>query len=243
MSTVVENNEDVVINKFETTTHNFPSGSILLNHIPKTDYYGKKINLTGHAIWHASINFVNLINCERDIFQNKSVLEIGSGTGIIGFLLKKTFNNDINKLYLTDGEEEVVEVMKTNCKLNGFDSDQVECRQLWWGICDGLDDLYDNQPNGFDVIIGCDLFYNRSQNSIVIKVFQTISKLLSKNKDSSFYLSFTRRDMDIDVITNIADEFGFNFYVHNDYTWDIFDNNTDGQTEFWRDSIYIFKRK
>jgi len=55
-----------------------------------------------------------------------------------------------------------------------------------------------------------------------------------------FYLAFTRRNMPVQTVLGLAEDIGLSWMLIEDYCWDVFDNNTDGITEMWRDAIYCF---
>jgi hypothetical protein len=57
-----------------------------------------------------------------------------------------------------------------------------------------------------------------------------------------YYLAFTRRNMPIETVLKLAEDAGLEWQVDPDYCWDIFDNNTDGITEIWRDAIFGFRK-
>ena len=67
-------------------------------------------------------------------FTQKSVLELGSGTGIVGIALAKhLFEKEATELgdpyLLTDGFEKVVETLSNNCRNNEV---EIKCELLRW---------------------------------------------------------------------------------------------------------------
>ena len=88
-----------------------------------------------------------------------------------------------------------------------------------------------------------DLYYNRSQDSVVSDIFRTVSALLSKEEHASFFMAGTRRDLNIEKIFSIAHEAGFVWTLEPGYVFDIFDNSTDEMTDLWRDAIFKFTRR
>lgn len=211
----------------------------------KKDYYATNVNLTGSCSWFSGENMAKFIVANPTQFENRDILELGAGTGLTGITLSKTMDQgkgvNVNKLILTDGEIEIVGLLQSNCNRNSV-SEATSCRQLLWGPGISLDDFSVLHPSGFHVIFGCDLFYNRSQEDKVTSVFMTVQQLLSHSVGSCFYLSFTRRDLDISIVLSLALAQGFRSELHNDYIFDLFGNNTDGPTDLWRDAIYIFTR-
>merc|ERR1711998_191155 len=114
-------------------------------------------------------------------------------------------------------------------------------RSLEWGSHQHIQDLICEQvetsgSSGFDYILGSDLYYNRSQDSVVSDIFRTVSALLSKEEHASFFMAGTRRDLNIEKIFSIAHEAGFVWTLEPGYVFDIFDNSTDEMTDLWRDA-------
>ena len=59
----------------------------------------------------------------------------------------------------------------------------------------------------------------------------------------AFYLAFTRRDLPVEELTELADEYGLEWARHEDYNFDIFDNDAHFESDFWRDAIFVFRHK
>ena len=210
----------------------------------KKDYYATNLEYTGTAIWFGGKNLATFAKDNVTKFTQKSVLELGSGTGIVGIALAKhLFEKEATELgdpyLLTDGFEKVVEMLSNNCRNNEV---KIKCELLRWNEGEDIQKLQRTYVDGFDCILGADLYYNRSQGDVVRNIFATVAALLSHDPHAAFYLSVTRRDLDINTVLDIATDAGFSHELAEDYVWDIFDNNTDGMTEFWRDAIYIFRR-
>lgn len=111
---------------------------------------------------------------DRTTMKKCSLLELGSGLGRAGIMAARIMQSEGNggSCVLTDGEEEIVDLLKKNCDHNGvFErsrrpraEDLVEdsllvdvgcvCQPLWWGDRASLDTLLTTYPGGFDIIIG-----------------------------------------------------------------------------------------
>lgn len=232
--------------QYQLSSHNFAGVGVLVNSVPKTDEYGTNVNLTGCSSWFAGSSFAHYLCDNLERFAGRNVLELGSGVGLTGCALSKAMDQGShslhkNRIILTDGEDEVVDVLRANCLLNGLRA-STSCQQLWWGPCLALDLLKLEHPDGFDIIIGCDLFYNRSQEEAVTAAFHTVDALLSKAEGGIFFLSFSRRDLDIDRVRQIGADCGFFSLLNSECCYDIFGSNTDGLTDLWRDCTYEFTR-
>jgi hypothetical protein len=226
---------------------------------------------TGHAVWFAADNLSNFCRDRYHSFasltsrrgtQPLRVLELGAGPGLVGITLAKLFegkdkSRDLASFLLTDGDEEVVKLLRRNCIRNflsesndfGIESESsnvsVGCQRFFWGKSQA-EKLLQNEK-GFDVILGSDLIYGRRGNypgdngSFIADLFDT-AELLLLNDDSLFFLAFTRRDLPIEIVLETANSRGLVWELQEDYVYDIFDTNTDGLTCFWRDAIYSFTR-
>ena len=237
---------------YSTRDYSFCGGStgtttVSLRSIEK-DYYGTNINLTGTSTWFAASAFTTWSCGEgsASLFGGRAILELGSGAGLSGIALSKCLMRvgSPSSFLLTDGEEEVVALLRSNIALNNS-QDAIACQQLWWGPSARLEKLKIEHPLGFGVVFGCDLFYNQSQagsSGAIAGVFVVVEALLSREVGSSFYLSFTRRDLDINVVLSIAETAGYRATVEEDCCYDIFGTWTSGQTDFWRDAVYRFQR-
>lgn len=219
------------------------------------DYYATNLNLTGLAIWFGAYNMSDYCQSNLDRFvgtvenESRNIIELGSGIGLCGIAVSKliqTYNHDRGRengghIVLTDGEEELIPMLNDNCIANGL---SVECSQLWWGPGPTLDAINNKYTNGFDVIIGADLLYSKEQVTILPLLFHTVNTLINKNNiNACFYLAVTRRNFDIINLLQEASKNGFKWTIDDETIYDIFDNNIDEQTVFWRDSIYIFTRR
>lgn len=93
---------------------------------------------TGLRTWEAALllgSYLASSDGEASI-RGKRVFELGAGTGMLSILCAKHFN--IEGIVATDGDEAVVDTIKTNFFLNGLDSDDssgcmVRTAALKWG--------------------------------------------------------------------------------------------------------------
>lgn len=73
-----------------------------------TDY-----DLTGQTVWPAARMLSSFILSHGEFFQNRAVLELGCGTGLVG-LVSSLF---ASKVLITDGNEEIVQLAEENVNL------------------------------------------------------------------------------------------------------------------------------
>jgi len=118
----------------------------------------------------------------------KTVLEIGSGLGLIAILLAKM---GVGKILATDGDQHIIQRLKSNIEMN-FEGDvemkrRIECISLEWGE----ECLMMTQDGGeigvekLDLIVGADILY---LPSLYPKLMESISFLLEtcKNQVNSY---------------------------------------------------------
>lgn len=93
---------------------------------------------TGLRTWEAALLLGSFLTTEdgRKWIRGKRVFELGAGTGVISILCAKHL--EAAGVVATDGDEAVVDAIKTNLFLNGVDLDsqtgcQVRTAALKWG--------------------------------------------------------------------------------------------------------------
>jgi len=82
-------------------------------------------NTTGSRTWEASVYLASLLNSSENSidFANKSVLELGAGTGLLSLALYKyhhSFVNPIKEIIVTDGFTSLVDNFSEALYLNGI---------------------------------------------------------------------------------------------------------------------------
>jgi len=93
---------------------------------------------TGLRTWEAALLLGSFLTSEdgRKWIRGKRVFELGAGTGVISILCAKHL--EAAGVVATDGDEAVVDAIKTNLFLNGVDLDsqtgcQIRTAALKWG--------------------------------------------------------------------------------------------------------------
>jgi hypothetical protein len=118
---------------------------------------------TGLRTWEAALflgSYFASTNGQSSI-RGKRVFELGAGTGMLSILCAKHL--DIAGIVATDGDEAVVDTIKTNCFLNGLDFEDssrcvVRTAALKWGR--PIDTTTFHEDYGMDapdVLIGADV--------------------------------------------------------------------------------------
>jgi SAM-dependent methyltransferase len=110
---------------------------------------------TGMAIWNSSLLLKLLLErlaeSEPDYFRDKTVLELGCGTGLASMTAALL---GAKHVFATDGNPLVVDLARRNVETNGLDN-KVTTQQLQWGMMDAMD-----LAESADIVIGADLTYS-----------------------------------------------------------------------------------
>ena len=184
-----------------------------------------------------------------------SLLELGAGPGLTGIYAAKLLNKTLQTVVLTDGDADVVELLQRNINRNQIlemsgktttttTTTTTAAQVLLWGNDNDNQALLERytQNNGFSIILGADLIYGKCSIGTIQLLFQTVYQLLAP-QHGIFYLAFTRRNLPISIVLKEANRQGLVWQLVDDFVYDIFDNNVDGTTDFWRDAIYAFSKK
>ena len=70
----------------------------------------------GKRVWESGIILSRYIYYNRDQFKDKKILEVGSGTGIVGLALAKF--TEAKEIILTDYQDEVLGLLNENINSN-----------------------------------------------------------------------------------------------------------------------------
>lgn len=117
---------------------------------------------TGGRTWEAALHFGNYLIKNPSLIKEKSVLELGAGTGYLSILCAKHL--DASNVLATDGSEEVVESLQTNIYLNELqDNSLIQGKELNWGhALMGGEERAWNGGQKIDIVLGADLTYEAS---------------------------------------------------------------------------------
>ncbi|NXK47036.1 EF2KT methyltransferase, partial [Chauna torquata] len=169
---------------------------------------------TGLVTWDAALYLAEWAIENSIVFSNRTVLELGSGTGFTGLAICKTCNP---KAYIfSDYHHCVLKQLTENIRLNGFalepettnqiqtesqgqEAEGMNYRQpklivseLDWGSVTGKQ-LLDLQP---DVIIAADVVYDPEITLALTGVLQKLSTFRADRKPPEVYIAFTIRNPD-----------------------------------------------
>lgn len=179
--------EDYVAKEFVFDSE---SQQLLCSNMSSTDF-----DLTGQIVWPASLLLGWFVFSHRnDIFRNKRVLELGAGCGLAGFFAAKFANSSPNSVFITDGNDIVMKLLKKNHDFLQC-SEQVQVKKLLWGKISDLQILYPTPEQLPEVIIGADIILWPSQ---IQSLLSTIHYILYKRYSSGLsagevYISYVVR--------------------------------------------------
>jgi SAM-dependent methyltransferase len=135
------------------------------------------------VVWHAAEAFGELLAGDlASEIVNRSVLELGSGTGLCGLLCSKISGR---LTVLTDGAEDSLDAMEDSIALNGA-QDLVKAHRLNWGSAEDAREILDRCGGPFDMVIATDVIYEREA---VGPLLQSASAVLRRSKHGKFLLA------------------------------------------------------
>lgn len=148
----------------------YPLGKNRFTNIRESRNLISGLGTTGLRTWEASLFVTDYIlnQIPQDLFdylfKDKNVLELGCGTGFIGISIIKHMKEQINKMYMTDGDSQLIDNIDTNLHLNSIDKNdsKLEVCKLWWGE--------DEIPEGVSTLIAADVTYDASIIPSLIKI-------------------------------------------------------------------------
>lgn len=127
-------------------------------------------DLTGQILWPGCTLLLNWIDMHSDIFEGKSVIELGAGTAVCSIFIAKY--GKASKVVATDGSDLVVELMDENLELHP-DIKQCSAKLLKWSTETARELVQETEK--FDYVIGSEIAYNEN---CVEDLVNTIDELL-----------------------------------------------------------------
>jgi predicted nicotinamide N-methyase len=122
------------------------------------------------------------------VVKDKTILELGSGTGLAGLLCGM---KDAKITYMTDYHPVVIENAQQNIDLNNLQH-KVQVRKLDWRESLATPPIIDPElaATNFNLLLAADCIFDFSHSEMVPKVAKVY---LSKEKDARFHVVITYR--------------------------------------------------
>ncbi|XP_054159815.1 histone-arginine methyltransferase METTL23-like [Oppia nitens] len=141
----------------------------------------------GYHVWPSAPILAQFISYYRSKFNGKRIIELGSGTGMVGIVAAK-----IGALVvLTDSHQypQCLQLCQQNVDINGVNDNITAILPLTWGH---FDEQVIQMPS-FDYIISSDCFYNEKDFEDILS---SVSFLMDKHqtKGTVFYTTYQERD-------------------------------------------------
>lgn len=145
---------------------------------------------TGLHCWQAAGALAEWAIANAERIRNKQCLELGSGTGLTGFILAKIC--EPKKLILTDGNDLVLNLLQNNYEVN-FDknTDKISIEMLDWENIRQSTIMEKIVP---DIILAADVVYD---SSLFVPLCHTLDFIFTKCENKcTFILTCTVRNDD-----------------------------------------------
>jgi len=118
----------------------------------------------GAVVWDSAIFMCEILDQAQKWIQDKDVVELGSGTGIVGIYAAKI---GAKSCLLTD-KENITTLLKENIHSNKLQH-KVQAKTFSWGET--------NTKNTFDIIICSDLLYDHRNHQQLVQSIVQLSKI------------------------------------------------------------------
>ncbi|XP_037938462.1 protein-lysine N-methyltransferase EEF2KMT [Teleopsis dalmanni] len=171
---------------------------------------------TGLCSWQASFALSDFLLHNKEMVENKDVLELGAGTGLCGFILTQCCNT--RKFLLTDGSFECTELMHKNISLNFpnaretskgcfvLEHQNLSILQLDWKEIEVSGLINKIKPA---LILAADVIYDDTVFEDLVNAIDYVFKYM--NNETKMLLSATvRNQFTLNKFLNLLDNMHFN---------------------------------
>ncbi|KAJ4986439.1 hypothetical protein SVAN01_08131 [Stagonosporopsis vannaccii] len=170
---------------------------------------------TGLRTWEAALLLGSFLTTEdgQRLIRGKRVFELGAGTGVISILCAKYLR--AAGVVATDGDEAVVDAIKTNLFLNALDVDSrtgcpVRTAALKWGWpVDATAFSEDYGMEAPNILLGADVTYDKT---VIPRLVSTMNEFFDLNPALVVLISATiRNEATFETFLNACRRNGFRF--------------------------------
>ena len=123
----------------------------------------------GLHLWESSVVLTRFVLKNSHLFENKNIIELGTGCGLLGISILKKIN--VKYYTFSDYNDDVLNNLKENIKINKINNKNYEILKLDWKD-------YNTFNNKYDIIIGSELIY---QGGNIKELVLLINKILDEN--------------------------------------------------------------
>lgn len=154
------------------------------------------LGTTGLRTWEAALYLLAYLNSTTGPnLQNKNIVELGAGTGLVSLALAKTHErHNFAHLVVTDGDSALVDGLAATFAYNDVDANvSVATQQLLWGTTDAHDapTFVQGVPLA-DIVVAADVTYDAL---VVPQLASTLADFF-KAGASEAYVAATVRNLD-----------------------------------------------
>jgi predicted nicotinamide N-methyase len=157
----------------------------------------KKVEISGQKLWCGSLGVIEYLLDNKEFVKEKTVLELGAGTGVLGMLCHRL---QAQRVILTDNDPRSLRHMVEDCDRNGVIA---EVCSLDWFDSATHDNLHLERggPGSLRIVAG-DVLYKQP---LLEPFMSTVHSLLSKYTLSQMLLChIPRAGIDHAAITSLA---------------------------------------
>ncbi|CAF4034494.1 unnamed protein product [Adineta steineri] len=140
--------------------------------------------LTGLSSWPAAISLGDYLMKKIHLLENKRIIELGAGSGLLGLTLLK-YSDKILSYTFTDYSPMILNLLRQNALLNFSEyqiDEKMKIEELDWNQYS----IENNHNNCFDCILAADVVYDPS---VIENLVKTIRILLQKNQQCTAYIA------------------------------------------------------
>lgn len=182
---------------------------------------------TGGNVWNAALVLIKYLEKKRltdpsfgEAMNGYKILEVGSGTGIVGIAFAHMFPN-IGKFIMTD-QKQVLPILQENIDKNAKSipniTEKLCIEELEWGSDVSL--LENKGP--YDIIVACDCIAPIFPLDLLLKTLIDLS-----TKDTKIILGFEHRQFTQHFFDDAYKVFNFEKVDHNDLDENFCDDDMD----------------
>lgn len=144
------------------------------------------LGTTGLRTWEASLALADyMMEHDSTDVESGDFLELGCGTGMVSLCMLKKNPNRSNKIFITDGDSQLIERVQDNIRLNNLavDKDKYNIGKLWWGE--------DYIPSTVTTLLAADVTYDAS---IIPDLVHVLNEGMSEGKVHTAIIAATVRN-------------------------------------------------